>query len=207
MRSQMGRPKRVSDRAVLDAAARVIGRRGPVDFTVREVGDEAGLSAAAVMQRFGTKRRILLALSAGARVALDEAFDAAEREATSPLDAVADALTRLATSVATSGDPAHHVAFFALDVADPELRALARSHFAEFRARVRRLVEAARERGDIAADIDADALARLAEVAYNGALVTWALERREPVNALLREALAPMFGPTHGAGRREAVAD
>ena len=69
----MGRPRTKSDAAVLEAAAVVFGRTGP-SFTLADVAKEAGLAPATLVQRFGSKRGLLLALSKTAAEGADACF-------------------------------------------------------------------------------------------------------------------------------------
>ena len=57
----MPRPRTVSDEAILDAVLDLAHRVGPARVTLASAADEAGLSAATLVQRFGTKRDLLLA--------------------------------------------------------------------------------------------------------------------------------------------------
>lgn len=200
----MARPKLVTDREALAAAARVIGRRGPVDFTIREVAQEAGLAPATIMQRFRTKRGLLLALEVGSRETLAEAFDAAEREADSPAEAIVLALTRCAAVFRSSGEMANHLAFLAVGLNDPELARHSRAYFALFRARLKALLAKAQRQGDIGPSVDLDEQTMLLEVAYNGALTTWAIEREGPLPELLGAALRAglPLGGRQGRGAR-----
>lgn len=50
----------VSNAAILEAASRVIGRKG-ARFTLADVGREAGLSAPRLVQRFGSRQRLFRA--------------------------------------------------------------------------------------------------------------------------------------------------
>ena len=59
----MPRPKTVDDTAVLDAAMRVVDRAGPGGLTLGAVAGEVGLSPATLVQRFTSKRGLLLALA------------------------------------------------------------------------------------------------------------------------------------------------
>src|SRR3954447_21121248 len=59
----MARPRTVSDATLLEATARTIGEVGQPGLTLARVGASCGLSAAAVVQRFGSKRALLLALA------------------------------------------------------------------------------------------------------------------------------------------------
>ena len=66
-RKAMARPRTIPDADVLAAAARVVGALGPARLTLAAVGDECGLSPATILQRFGSKRALLLALAAHGR--------------------------------------------------------------------------------------------------------------------------------------------
>ncbi|WP_370103536.1 helix-turn-helix domain-containing protein [Streptacidiphilus sp. MAP12-20] len=53
----------MDDSAILAAAVRVMGRTGPVRLTPALIAEEVGLVPGTLMQRFGSKRGLLLALS------------------------------------------------------------------------------------------------------------------------------------------------
>ena len=61
------RPRTVSDQAILAATARVIGDLGPAKLTLARVASEVGLAPATLVQRFGSKRGLLLALAESGR--------------------------------------------------------------------------------------------------------------------------------------------
>lgn len=54
------RPRTCTDEDVLKAAAHVVAKNP--DWTLRDVGDQAGLSAATLVQRFGSKRDLKIRL-------------------------------------------------------------------------------------------------------------------------------------------------
>jgi AcrR family transcriptional regulator len=58
------RPRAASDSAILSAAHRAVTRVGPMRLTLADVAREAGVSPATLVQRFGSKRGLLLALVA-----------------------------------------------------------------------------------------------------------------------------------------------
>jgi AcrR family transcriptional regulator len=72
----LSRPRTISDADILAAAARVIGEVGPARLTLALVAQAAGLSAATLVQRFGSRRSLLLHL---AESAADEARTAVAR--------------------------------------------------------------------------------------------------------------------------------
>ena len=57
------RPRAASDADILDATARAMARLGPARLTLADVAREAGLSPATLVQRFGSKRGLLLAVA------------------------------------------------------------------------------------------------------------------------------------------------
>ena len=73
------RPRQASDEAILAAAFRAIARLGPAKLTLADVAAEAGLSAAALVQRFGSKRALLLATAADAAGGSDYIFPALDQ--------------------------------------------------------------------------------------------------------------------------------
>lgn len=57
---------RVSQNQIFAATYRAMQRLGPGELTLAEIAAEAGVAAGALMQRFGSKRDLLLALSVAA---------------------------------------------------------------------------------------------------------------------------------------------
>jgi len=56
------RPRKASDDEIFAASQRVMMRRGPRELTLAEIGKEAGVTAGALVQRFGSKRGLMLAI-------------------------------------------------------------------------------------------------------------------------------------------------
>jgi AcrR family transcriptional regulator len=160
----MARPKLLSDEEVLRAAGRVVSRDGPSRMTLSAVAAEAGLSPATLVQRFGSKRGLLLALSAGSAESVESVFARARERHDDPADALVAALVALTEGLRTPQALANSVAFLALDLQDPEFLVLAQRH-------------ATARRAEIEALVDDPELARAVDVAYNGSLITWAVER------------------------------
>ena len=57
------RPRKVSDDDVLAATHRAMARLGPGELTLAQIATEAGVTAGALAQRFGSKRALLLTLA------------------------------------------------------------------------------------------------------------------------------------------------
>jgi AcrR family transcriptional regulator len=58
------RPRKASDDEIFAATYRAMNRLGPGELTLAEIAAEAGLTAGALVQRFGSKRALLLSLAA-----------------------------------------------------------------------------------------------------------------------------------------------
>jgi AcrR family transcriptional regulator len=189
-----GRPRTVADEEILAATARAISRVGPARLTLGDVAGEAGLAPATLMQRFGSKRNLLLAFAATASAGVEEAFARSRAAHPSPLAALlADPLD--AAGVMTSaGALAHHLAFLQLELADPEFHAHALAHARAVRAQTRRLLDDAVAAGELV-PCDTARLADAVQVAYNGALITWAVFRRGRLGPALRRHVAFVLAP------------
>jgi AcrR family transcriptional regulator len=181
----MARPRTIPDDAVLAAAARVVGRDGPGRLTLAAVGAECGLSPATILQRFGSKRALLLALAAHGRDDVAAVFRAARERDASPRATILEALCTLAGSVTTPAELANHLAFLQLDLVDPAFGRLARDHAHATRAELATLVGEATAAGELTAR-DRSAAARALHVTYNGSLVSWAIDPDGPLEDRLR---------------------
>jgi len=195
----MPRKKLLTDAAVLAAAGRVFGRIGPSRFTLADVAEEAGLAPATLVQRFGSKRALMLAFAKHAASLAREPFEQARTQVAEPLGALRTAL--LIASRSTKGRQAltHSLAFLLEDLADEELRAHAARHARWTEASIRELLDCAVERGELASH-DTARLARALQAAWNGALIQWAIRGRGSlaswISAVVDTLLEPLtLGP------------
>jgi AcrR family transcriptional regulator len=194
----MARPRSASTEQIVAAAIRVIGRAGPARLTLAEVGEEAGLSAAALVQRFGGRRELLLAVARHGANSVPALFDRARaRFPASPLHALMDALAEGAGAVRTPEEISNHLAFLQMDLTDPEFHALALQHARAMLVEISALIEEAVAAGELG-DCDPDGVGRTVQNSYNGALVTWAIYREGTLAEWMRgevEAVLEGYGP------------
>lgn len=190
----MARPRAVEDRDVLDATARALGRLGPLRFTLADVAHEVGVTPSALVQRFGSKKALLLAVAEDGLAGLDARFAAARTRSSSPLAALVEALAEGTRTLQTPQEMANALAFLQLDLTDPDLHRATLAHFDRLRAGIRALLEEARGKGELA-PCDLDGLARALEVAYHGSLLSWAARREGPVADALRHDLEATLRP------------
>lgn len=188
----IGRPRTSSDEEILAATARAIARVGPARLTLAEVSREVGLSPATLVQRFGSKRALMLALVRHSTLTAADAFPDAATLAVDPLQGLLDAMTA-ATEGLTAGALANHLAFLQLDLSDPDFRQLAGEHARAVRDQIRSCLDLATATGQLPPQ-DTERVARSVQVAYNGALLTWALEPHGPVQKRVREEIRAVLG-------------
>ncbi|HKI41376.1 MAG TPA: helix-turn-helix domain-containing protein, partial [Mycobacterium sp.] len=111
----------MSDEEIFAAAHRIMSRLGPAQWTLADIAVEAGLTAGALVQRFGSKRRLLVALTEQVADATPEMFAQLRADYSSPLAALrayADCIAQMGDS---PGALAHHLAYLQLDLTDPDL--------------------------------------------------------------------------------------
>lgn len=190
----MARPRTVSDEQIVAAAVRAIGKHGPAQLTLAHVGAEAGVSAAALVQRFGSKAALLRTVSADGSRHAAAAFDAAEAAKAPPLRTLHRALASFAEGIGSRTELANHLGMLQMDLADEELRREAARQAKVVRSRIARLLDAAVAMGDLGS-CDTAALATTVHTAYSGALITWAVEGRGSLTAWLRARVDAVLVP------------
>ncbi|MEU4127459.1 TetR/AcrR family transcriptional regulator [Streptomyces virginiae] len=191
----MARPRGIEDAVILQATARVMGRVGPTGLTLAAVAREVGLVPGTLVQRFGSKRGLLLALADRSAKEAGEAAGRVRDAGTTALDALAALTSQNLAGMDTPESFAYHLAFLCTDLTDPQLyeRALA-VHRAQRRAIEALLAEAA-DAGELRAGTDVAALAGTVQAITAGAGLSWAVERRGGLAQRLRRELDAVLLP------------
>lgn len=195
------RPRSVSDAEVLAGVGRVVGREGPVRLTLASVAEEVGLAPPTLLQRFGSKRGLLLAFARHAAADAGRELDEARARLASPLAALVDGLAAMARGVETPEAMANHLAFLQMDLGDPDLHRHALAHARTVRERIEALLREGVAAGEVAEGDPAE-LARAVHAVYNGALVGWAVEGDGSVERYLRGCLEAVLAPLRREGTR-----
>ena len=178
------RPRTVSDEEILAATARAIGRVGPLRLTLAHVAREAGLSPATLIQRFGSKRALLLAFARQGG-GDDQAFmDGLRVEGRTPLETARAFLLCFAGLAQSPKEMANHLAFLQIDLTDAAFHRITARLFRSQHQALAGLLAEAQAAGELG-PADARALARLLLAVVNGSLLTWAVYRDGPAAAWL----------------------
>lgn len=197
----MPRTRTRSDADILEATARVVSRLGPARFTLADVGEEVGLSPATLLQRFGSKRGLLLAFVSSSTADLAREFEEARAAHPSPLDALRTALIRMTRYFEGPEALANNLAFLQQDLTDPEFHRATREHFRMIDRSIESLIIAAVEAKELV-PCDTARLARGVAAMWNGALLHWAVHRRGALPAAVAEQLETLLAPYRRPSRR-----
>jgi AcrR family transcriptional regulator len=189
------RPRKAEDAEVFAALVRVMHRRGPAELTLREIAAEAGVTAGALVQRFGSKRQMLLAHARYAAATGDIGVDVPSLRISSPLAALR-AVTAVHAQLAGSPRAAlRNLAYLHHDLADPVLHRHVLRMSRAARAYYEKLVADAVAAGELRADTDAPALARSIEITLSGSFLAWTLYREGAAAEWLRDDLEATLKP------------
>jgi AcrR family transcriptional regulator len=197
-REMSPRRRKAEDADVFAALVRVMQRRGPTELTLREIAAEAGVTAGALVQRFGSKRALQLAHARYVAASGDVGVPVPRprRSSSTPSLTALRGVTAVHAQLADSPRAAvRNLAYFHNDLADPALRRHLLRMSRAARAHYERLVADAVAAGELRADTNVPALARMIEVTLGGSFMAWALYREGSAADWLREDLDATLRP------------
>jgi AcrR family transcriptional regulator len=177
----------------LDGVLALAHRVGPAKLTLAAAAREVGLSPATLIQRYGTKHKLLLA--ADRRGVELWVTPVEEAEHPSPLDRVVEGLVGAVDPDMTPEAMANSVAMLQLDLVEPDFHAETLRGARRLRAALHRHLRAASDAGELRDAVDVAALATLVETTYHGAMVGWALHREGSLPAGMRKQLQAVLAP------------
>ena len=193
------RPRATSDEDLLAATHRVVSRLGP-NLTLADVAKEAGVSPATLMQRFGSKRGLLLAFAAAGAGDMSQEFKAIRAQHPSPLAAVYEIARCMAAMADTPETLANSLAFLQMDLVDPDFHQHALAHSRGMQAGLKALLDEAVDEGELART-DTARLARAVQAMIGGSLLQWAIDREGKVADRLIEDLDAVLNSRYSASR------
>ncbi len=198
------RPRETSDEQILAATARVMQRRGPTQLTLADVAKEAGVVPATLIQRFGTKRGLLLAMCRTAPAGVPQQFAAARALHKSPLKALIELYAECTSFAPTPEAMANGLAYLQIDLIDPDFYAITLAQFRALRDETEKLLDEAVAASELR-KCDTAKLARLIQHVNGGAMLSWAVYREGSVAGWVRRDLEALLRPyrrSPGAARQ-----
>ena len=188
------RPRETSDEEIVAAAARAMQRYGPGQLTLAHVAKEAGVVPATLIQRFGTKRGLLLTVCRTAPASVPQQFAAARAKYKSALETLVELYVACSALASTPESMANGLAYLQKDLTDPEFRAVTLAQFKVLQAETRKLLDEAVATHELV-ECDTAELARLIQQVNGGSMLDWAVFREGSLAAWLRRDLEALLGP------------
>ena len=173
----------------MGATLRLVAEHGP-GLTLAQVGDEVGLSAATVMQRFGSKRDLMLTTAHAWGQSTASDFERGGHTS----DDLIEGMAELSAFMQTPEQVANIMATLHIDLADPEFRTIIEAEMKRQREFVRDVLDRGVAKGDIKPG-DTEELARRLQVVALGAMQSWSIEPTgslaEWIYSCLKETITP----------------
>lgn len=150
-------------REILVAAHRCFARSGFRDTTMRQVAEEAGLTAGALYRYFDDKASLVRALAEWGRARKRELMEGIDTG--SGVDGLVSLVTELIRSLPASADGHHPVRFdvriWGESLGRPPLQELVEDELADFRGLLAGYVTEGQREGRIRSDVHAETVARV----------------------------------------------
>lgn len=199
------RRQKVTDDEILQAAQRAMQRRGPHELTLADIAEEAGVTPGRLVQRFGSKRALLVMLSerfAGSAGAVFAELRTTHHGPLATLRAYAACMANLAP---TPEALLRNLAYLHVDLADDVLHGHLVDNARASRREVARLLREAVRMGELRPEVDAAALARVVETVVSGSLMGWATYREGRAADWIAHDLEAVLAPWQPARRRRTT--
>ncbi len=194
------RPRKASDEDLLAAVHRAMTRLGPGELTLAAVAEEAGITAGVLVQRFGSKRQMLLALAERSAAGQGNFMESLRNEHASPLGALRAYAECMAGLAASPAALARNLAYLQIDLTDEDFRRHLAAQAKAARDAFERLIDEAKVAGELVPQADSKALARVVETTLSGSLLTWAYDPRSAAARWLVEDLELVLTPWRVGG-------
>lgn len=198
----MARPIETADEHLLAAADQVLMTEGPSAFTLAKAAECAGVSAATLIKRFGSKQALFLRLSQRWFESLDGFLREQAAAHASPLArfrAVALASYHDLDNPATASN---QLATLAVDLQDDEMRGLLDAGWGVVRRHLEQHAADALSLGELAGCPRPDQLARIVFTAMEGGCLSWSVRPEGSLVVRLSDDLDALLAAWSRDGRR-----
>lgn len=199
----MARPIETDDDTLLDAAERVLMTEGPSVFTLATAAHVAGVSAATLIKRFGSKEKLFVRLSQRWVASLDPLLDEAAAAYASPLLRLRAVALHSYHDLDHPETASNQLAALAIDLQNEEMRGWLHVGWGHVRRHLARHAADAVTAGELADCPPPQQLARIIAGAMEGGCLAWAVHAEGSLVVRLADDLdALLDGWTTGAGVR-----
>jgi len=171
----MARPRVTTDEELLTAAQELLFEVGPGAFKLETSASRAGVSAATLIKRFGSKRQLLLALNRRWLESIGPGMAAATEQHDTAIGRLRAATLWGFEDLDSPGNAASQLAALALDLQDERMRELLAAGWNAIQGHLTRFGQAAIDAGELHGDPPAEQVARILRAAAEGTCVAWSV--------------------------------
>lgn len=190
----MGRPKKVSDSDILLIAFEIISREGFESFTFEQISKATGLSPAALVKRFKTKRHLAYLARNRKWDENMEKMNTAKVSELNGLQGIFEFLRLISKSV-DSKRLGEHLRWLGTEAEDPKARKKVASYFAETRGIFYRLIQEAISNRELKSVHDAHDLAMTLEALVQGSIFQFGFLNEKNIERHLTSRINSVLQP------------
>jgi AcrR family transcriptional regulator len=194
------RPIETADDVLLDAADAVLMTEGPAAFTLARAGDGAGVSAATLVKRFGSKERLFLRLSQRWVASLDERLGARAARCATPLARLHAVALYSYHDLDRPATAHNQIAALAVDLQNDELRGWLHVGWEHVRRHLASHAVDATAAGELIGCPPADQLARIIAGTMEGGCIAWSVHPEGSLIERLQDDLTALLSGWTGGG-------
>jgi len=171
----MARPTETTDEELLAAADRVLMSQGPAGFTLAKAAERAGVSAATLVKRFGSKETLFLRLSQRWVASLEAQLSDRAAGQASPLARLRAVALHNYYDLDNPATASKQLAALAVDLQHDEMRELLHIGWGHVRRHLRRHAADAIARGELIGCPPPEQLARIILALMEGGCLAWSV--------------------------------
>lgn len=185
----MARPVETSDEELLAAAERILLTEGPASFTLAKAARRAGVSAATLVKRFGSKEALFLRLSHRWVDGLDEQLRECAEGQSSPVAKLRAVALHSYYDLDNPSTASKQLAALAVDLQNDTMRELLHVGWGRVRKHLERHARDAIRAGELDGCPPPRQLARIIQSAMEGGALVWSVHAEGSLVRRLRTDL------------------
>ncbi|MGA8679871.1 MAG: TetR/AcrR family transcriptional regulator [Acidimicrobiales bacterium] len=197
----MGRPVETDEETLLAAASFVLMTEGPAGFTLAKAAHRAGVSAATLVKRFGSKDALLRRLSQRWVDSLDDFLGAAAAPHRSPLAKLRAVALHNYRDLDHPETASKQLAALGLDLDNDEMRELLRDGWSRVQRHLERHATASIAAGELVGSPPPKQLSRIIFGVMEGGCLAWSVQPEGSLIRRLDEDLTALLRPWARGGK------
>lgn len=190
----MPKIKTIDDSKILEKALLVICEKGADCFTLADIGKAVGLAPATLLQRFGSKRELLIRAAKQTNIKQKQDLKNLKKKGLNWKEELIELMIGIPEGMGTRQEIANSLSILKLDMIDPELHQIARELFECFRAHMEDLIYQGQECGDLIHEYDANSLVWELDALRHGLIIQWTLSGKGTLQKWMQKGLINYLG-------------